>query len=204
MSDARDHWNDVYTARPANRASWHQERPSFSLELIAGVVGPEASVLDVGGGASKLVDSLLAIGHTTLGVLDVSGVALQNVRERLGSDADRVEWFEEDVREFRDRCRWDVWHDRAVFHFLTEPDDRGGYFEALASAVKPGGHVILSTFALDGPDRCSGLTVEKYDSEKITNTFGPGYELLHTRNEKHVTPSGGEQRFVYNVLRRRE
>jgi 2-polyprenyl-3-methyl-5-hydroxy-6-metoxy-1,4-benzoquinol methylase len=201
VNEKQEHWNRVYSARPANRMSWHQERPSLSLELIAGVAGPEDFIVDVGGGASLLVDSLIAAGYKNLGLVDISGVALSVVRERLGDDAECVRWFETEVGGFRDRQQWDVWHDRAVFHFLTSVDDRNAYRNSLESALKPGGHVVISTFAPDGPDKCSGLEVAKYDSDRLSECLGAKFELVDSRAEMHATPDGVEQSFNYNVLR---
>jgi SAM-dependent methyltransferase len=201
MTEKREHWNRVYSARAANRMSWHQERPSLSLELIATFAGPEDHIVDVGGGASLLVDSLISAGYKNLGLVDISGVALSAVRERLGDDAVHVRWFETDFRVFRDQQLWDVWHDRAVFHFLTNADDRNDYITSLENALKPGGHVVLATFAPDGPDKCSGLEVAKYDSDRLSESLGPKFELLDSRAEMHATPDGVEQSFIYSVLR---
>ena len=142
-------------------------------------------------------------GFKNLGVLDISGVALGKARERLGHVADSVKWFETDVAGFRDERRWDVWHDRAVFHFLTASEDRRAYGESLERNLKTGGHVVVSTFAPDGPDKCSGLEVQKYDSESIVGAFGSRFQLLDSRAEKHETPDGVSQNFVYSLLRYR-
>ncbi len=199
-----DHWNRVYGAKPTNRVSWYQDIPALSLKIIDSIAGHESRILDVGGGASTLVDSLLDSGFQSLGVLDVSVVGLRKSKERLADAYKSVEWFYVDVREFRDTQRWDVWHDRAVFHFLTAPEDQKAYMKSLDLALKPGGHVVIATFALDGPEKCSGLDVERYDSEKLRKTFGSAYELVDSRREVHLTPEGREQNFQYALLRRSE
>ena len=166
--DLESHWNRVYTTRAVDAVSWYQAQPKVSLELIAAADLPvDAPIIDVGGGASVLVDCLLAQGRSALSVLDVSAAALANSRARLGANAAKVQWIEADVREFEPSQRYALWHDRAVFHFLTEPGDRERYRAQLSSAVGSGGHVVIGTFAADGPTKCSGLPVQRYDAAAL-------------------------------------
>lgn len=192
------HWNHVYQTREPGDVSWYQHRPDLSLALIAASgVSKDAGVIDVGGGASVLVDCLLDDGYTHLAVLDVSGAALNHSRSRLGARAGTVEWFEADVTSFEPPHRFGLWHDRAVFHFLTGADDRRGYVATLHRTLQPGGTVVISTFALDGPAKCSGLDVVRYDEQAISAELGPEFQLQEVRRETHVTPWQSEQRFIY-------
>jgi len=194
----QEHWNEIYRIRGAHDVSWHQRRPDLSLELIAeSGVSKDAGIIDVGGGASTLVDSLLDAGYQRLAVLDISGEALALSRTRLGPRAAAVEWFEADVTTFQPSHRYGLWHDRAVFHFLTSTDDRSAYVAALRRALEPAGAVIISTFALDGPRKCSGLDVVRYDERSICAELGSQFMLLDVRRETHVTPRRSRQRFVY-------
>ena len=198
MSDLRGHWERVHRGSSEYEVSWFQQVPAISLELI-GACGlqPTAGILDVGGGTSRVVDSLLELGYHDITVLDVSQEALSTTRHRIGADRNEVQWLQQDVTEFDPSRQWDLWHDRAVFHFLTDPEERLQYREALAKAVPSGGHVIIATFAMTGPERCSGRFVMRYDTETMQAELGDRYELVETRSEQHVTPSGAEQDFTY-------
>lgn len=199
----KQHWENVYRNRAPSQVSWYQSEPSVSLQLIEACgAGPEDAIIDVGGGASVLVDRLLARGHEAVAVLDLSGAALATARERLGRGADRVEWYEADVTGFVAPHRYRIWHDRAVFHFLTEPDDRRRYAEVLRQTIPAGGCVIIASFALDGPTQCSGLDIERYDAEKLLAALGGGFELRDSVSESHLTPAGDRQRFQYFRLQR--
>ncbi len=203
-TDAQSHWNRVYTTKAADAVSWYQGQPRTSLELIASANLPaDAPIIDVGGGASALVDCLLAQGRTALSVLDICAAALANSRARLGVDASKVRWIESDVREFAPSQRYALWHDRAVFHFLTDRADRAAYLAVLRRSLEPRGHVVIATFALDGPARCSGLDVAHYDAPALHAQFGADFEMLESRRETHITPSGAEQRFTWVHLRLR-
>ena len=192
------HWNQVYQAKDPGDVSWYQRRPDMSLALIgASGLSKDAGVIDVGGGASVLVDCLLDDGYTHLAVLDVSGAALNHSRTRLGARAGTVEWFEADVTSFEPPHRFGLWHDRAVVHFLTDPDDRRGYVATLHRTLQPGGTVVISTFALDGPAKCSGLDVVRYDEQAMLAELGAEFELQEVRRETHITPWQSEQRFIY-------
>ena len=193
----KQHWEAAYQDGPGD-VSWFQVRPSVSLELIAAAGIPlDGGIIDVGGGASTLADSLLDAGYSRVGVLDVSASALGYARARLGERAARVEWFEADVTTFAPPHRFNLWHDRAVFHFLTSPSDRRSYVSALKRTLDPGGHVIISTFALDGPPKCSGLEIVRYDEASIIAELGVDFRLIETRRETHTTPWNTEQRFIY-------
>ena len=196
--DRQVYWNQIYQTKGSQDVSWYQRRPDLSLALIAASgVGKDACIIDVGGGASTLVDFLLDDGYTRLAVLDLSGVALSLSRTRLGARADRVEWFEADVTSFLPPHRFDLWHDRAVFHFLTAAEDRRSYVATLRRTLHPGGTVVLSTFALDGPPQCSGLDVMQYDEPSILAELGAEFQLQEVRRETHVTPWQSEQQFIY-------
>ena len=194
----QEYWNQVYQTKGSQDVSWHQRRPDLSLALIAAsCVGKDAGIIDVGGGASTLVDFLLDVGHTRLAVLDLSGVALSHSRTRLGARADGVEWFEADVTLFQPPHYFELWHDRAVFHFLTAAEDRRRYVATLRRTLHPGGTVVLSTFALDGPPQCSGLDVMQYDESSILAELGAEFQLQEVCRETHVTPWQSEQHFIY-------
>lgn len=198
-----DHWNGVWDGADPDRVSWFEPRPEESLRLIeAAEVGPDAGIIDVGGGASLLVRQLLDAGYTDLTVLDISAGALAAGRERLGSSASEVEWIRVDVCEFNPPRTWDVWHDRAVFHFLIRAEDRAAYLETLDRALAPDGQVVLATFGPEGPARCSGLDVRRYSAESLADELGAGFQLDDSSLQEHVTPAGGMQQFLYARFRR--
>lgn len=201
---SRQHWENVYSTRATDAVSWYQAHANLSVDLIQATgVGRDASIIDVGGGASTLVDDLLAAGHTDLSVLDLSAAALSAARKRLGSRASGVQWIEADItRANLPANRFDVWHDRAVFHFLTAAEDRAAYVQAVLHSVKPGGHVIVATFAEDGPNQCSGLPVMRYCANELHGEFGEAFTLLRHEKEAHHTPSGTVQQFVYCYCRK--
>jgi trans-aconitate methyltransferase len=201
--DRRGHWETVYQTKAETDVSWFQENPAISLELIEmlGVV-PQTSVIDVGGGASRLVDVLLDRGFDALTVLDISEPALAATKARLGKRADHVHWVAADVTQWEPKETYGLWHDRAAFHFLTEAADRAAYAERVARAVPPGGHVIIATFAPDGPERCSGLPVHRHDAASISACLGEAFSLVDTRRHDHRTPGGSVQRFQFSSFRR--
>lgn len=197
--ESKSHWERVYASRRADAVSWYQPHAACSLELI-GRVAPErdARVIDVGGGASTLVDDLLAGGSWQVTVLDISVAALQVARRRLGAAADRVRWIDADITKVQlEPAAYDVWHDRAVFHFLTDPADRAAYVAQVRRAVRPGGHVIVAAFGPNGPQQCSGLPVMRYGPGELHAQFGGEFELLEHVAEQHRTPAGAIQQFVY-------
>lgn len=193
------HWESVYSSKAANALSWYQPHASVSLELIRHVtLDRPASLIDVGGGASTLVDDLLELEFAEVSVLDISEAALNASRRRLRERAARVRWLQGDITTLAlPAAAYDIWHDRAVFHFLTDPDQRAAYVAQVRRAVRPAGHVIVATFAPDGPAQCSGLPVVRYAPEALQAQFGGAFELIEHRREEHLTPSGAVQRFVY-------
>jgi SAM-dependent methyltransferase len=201
---SKAHWENVYTTKSTDAVSWFQEHANLSLDLIKATgAGRDAAIIDVGGGASTLADDLLAEGYTDLSVLDLSGAALQAARSRLGTREHLVHWIEADITQADlSPGRYDIWHDRAVFHFLTDPADRAAYVRTVLRSVKPGGHVIVATFAEDGPQQCSGLPVMRYGANELHDEFGAAFTLLKHQKEAHHTPFGTVQQFVYCYCRR--
>lgn len=178
--------------------SWFQTRPALSLELIANCgADSSAAIIDIGGGASLLVDYLLQRGHTDITVLDISAAALQKSKHRLGADAAKVCWIESDITHFTPGRQYAVWHDRAVFHFLTEAEDRRRYVDTLKNALAAGGHLVLAAFALGGPEQCSGLPIIQYNAGKLLGELGPGFRLVEESAEEHITPVQQVQKFAY-------
>lgn len=204
MGGTRSHWEDVYAAKSERAVSWYQLHPVRSLELIdAASPDRTASVIDVGGGASTLVDDLLARGFADLTVLDIADAAMARARQRLGKSADRVRWIAADITQWRPDRTWDIWHDRAVFHFLTAREQQDAYVATLAAATHQGATVIVATFALDGPEKCSGLPVQRYGPAELAERLGSSFTMVSSAREVHRTPSGAEQAFSYGVFRRR-
>ncbi|MDE2073830.1 MAG: class I SAM-dependent methyltransferase [Alphaproteobacteria bacterium] len=202
MSDDRQtHWENVYLAKADRDVSWYEGSPTLSLQLMADAgVSSDAVVVEVGGGASQLVDHLIAMGQAHVTVLDLSAAALGRARSRLGKK-DRVNWVVSDITKWNPARRYDVWHDRAAFHFLTEPADQSAYLEVLRAALRPGGIVIIGTFAPDGPEKCSGLPVARQDAESLQALLGDDFRLLMSRRHEHHTPSGSVQKFHFGVFR---
>lgn len=203
--NAKAHWEGIYSAKPATEVSWYQLHPQLSLELIRRAAGGDlaAAIIDVGGGASTLVDHLLDEGFINLTVLDLSSRALKKTQTRLGERAGRVAWIEADATTANlPAHHFDIWHDRAVFHFLTVAHDRQRYVDTVSRAVEPGGTVIVATFADDGPERCSGLQVARYRPTELHGEFGSEFHLLEHYRETHHTPFGTEQKFVYCLCKR--
>jgi SAM-dependent methyltransferase len=197
--DVKSHWERVYRTKQPNEVSWYQPHLDISLRLIEEAApNRDAQIVDVGGGEATLVDDLLARGYHHLSVLDVSSTALDVAKARLGERADKVSWLCGDVTTFAfARHQYDMWHDRAVFHFLTDSDDRAAYVRQVANAVKPGGHAIVATFGPEGPTQCSGLNVVRYDPESLHSEFGPRFCLVRHLAELHRTPAGSIQQFTY-------
>ncbi len=196
---SKEHWEKVYATKASDTVSWFQEHADLSLDLIRSThAGHDAAIIDVGGGASTLVDDLVADGYTDLTVLDLSAAALATARKRLGAQESKVSWIDADITQVElPANRYDIWHDRAVFHFLTDPADRAAYVQTVLRSVKPGGHVIVAAFAEDGPLQCSGLPVMRYRPGELHQQFGEPFQLLSHRKEQHHTPSGAVQSFVY-------
>ena len=201
---SKQHWEQVYKTKGATSVSWYQEHAQQSLERIRQTgVQRGAGIIDVGGGASTLVDDLLADGYSNLSVLDLSEAALAAAKQRLGARAQQVSWLVGDITQVNlPRHAYAVWHDRAVFHFLTTAEEREAYVRAVLRAVRPGGHVIVATFAEDGPERCSGLPVVRYSADGLHAQFGAPFTLLRHEREEHHTPAGAVQKFIYCMCRK--
>lgn len=195
-----EYWDKRYVDVGDTQVSWFQDTPESSLALIQQVAAPPASVADVGGGASRLVDHLLERGYHDITVVDLSQEALASSLERVG-DAP-VTWIQSDVREWQPARTFDVWHDRAAYHFLTDPDEQQQYWSLVRESVPHGGHVVIATFAEDGPEFCSGLPVQRYSAAELTEAMGDGFTVQQSHREEHVTPSGGTQSFVWLVAER--
>lgn len=202
-TDRETHWENVYTTKDEAKLSWFQEAPAPSLELL-GLTGakPSSAVIDIGGGASRLVDSLLAQDFENVTVLDLSAAALASTRARLGGKGNRVKWIVADATEWQPSEIYDVWHDRAAFHFLTAEKEQNAYIQRLKRALRVGGHVIIGTFALDGPEKCSGLPVARYSAESLAALLGTDFALVDSRRNEHSTPWGAVQKFQFSTFRR--
>lgn len=201
--DRKKHWEAVYTRRLARETSWHQEDPRLSLSLLKNAaIKTDAAVIDVGGGASLLVDRLLRLGYRDLTVLDISAAALEQAQKRLGKESELVTWVEADVTDFSPDRRYDLWHDRAAFHFLTALEDRQKYLLAMRRALELGGQAIIAAFAPDGPEKCSGLEVVRYDRQSLQAVLGERFVCLEEERDEHVTPGGGQQMFGFYRFRK--
>ena len=196
------HWDAVWERRAPDDVTWFQPHPATSLRLITQVSGFDSGILDVGGGASRLVDHLLDAGYTDVTVLDIAAGGLAAAQQRLGSSAARVKWLVGDVGSVTFDRTFDVWHDRAVFHFLVEPDHRSRYLASLHRALPVDGHLVLATFGPEGPEQCSGLPVRRYGVDSMRETIGDDFDLLAHELEQHVAPSGITQQFLYALFRR--
>ncbi|MBT6094712.1 MAG: class I SAM-dependent methyltransferase [Rhodospirillaceae bacterium] len=197
------HWDKVYAEKSGEAVSWYQREPALSLALIRSVAPQsDARIIDIGGGASTLVDHLRAGGYQDVSVLDIAASALAKARGRLGRDAGTVNWYVSDATKWTPPHRFDVWHDRAVFHFLTAVADRRAYKTVLLRALEPGGHAVITTFAMDGPEKCSGLPVVRYDAARLRDELGSALSMVDQRDEQHVTPGGMTQAFSFFLLRR--
>jgi SAM-dependent methyltransferase len=203
--DPRSHWEEVYLEKDEGDLSWHQDDPARSLALVTSLCPRGGAVLDVGGGSSLLASKLVAAGLDVT-VLDLSDAALRRAQERSGADAAKVRWVVGDVcgPSWPVPGPFDVWHDRAVFHFLSDPEDRRTYVRRARESLRPGGHAVVATFAPDGPERCSGLPVQRYDGDALAAAFAPDLTLVEASREVHTTPWGSAQPFTYVVLRRGE
>ena len=200
---SRHHWDAIYRTKTPNEVSWYQAEPARSLDLIRRTTPAlDAAILDVGGGASTLVDGLLEAGYRAVTVLDIAPAGLTPARERLGARAARAKWVAGDILTVPlPLSAFDVWHDRAVFHFLTLPGARAQYVAQVRRAVRPGGHIIVASFAPDGPTRCSGLEVVRYSPDALHAEFGAGFTLVDSVREDHRTPAGSTQAFMYCLCR---
>ena len=196
--DRKLHWDNTYASKPPEEVSWFQLEPTISFDLITKEsLSTDAAIIDVGGGTSPLSQLLFDAGYKKLTVLDISAIALTHAQDSFGELANKVEWIESDITEFNPPHSYCVWHDRAVFHFLTEAEDRAKYIEILNNSLTVGGYLVLAAFAIGGPDKCSGLDIMQYDLETLSQELGDSYRLLEQRSELHITPDGGEQQFNY-------
>lgn len=201
--DVRSHWENVYRTKGQRGVSWFEESPEISLDLIHATGSKtDASIIDIGGGASRLADALLDEGFEAITVLDLSDEALAISKARLGARSAKVRWIAADVTIWEPSQTYDVWHDRAAFHFLTGEKDRDAYAKRILRALRPGGHVIIGTFALNGPERCSELPVVRHNAASLGQMLGPSFELVETRYHDHQTPMGVTQRFQFSHFQR--
>lgn len=198
-SDRQAHWENVYRTKAENEVSWFQETPAISLEMIeAAGVDTDSAIIDVGGGSSRLVDSLVGRGYRNVTVLDLSEAALTVAKTRLGGNARAVEWIVADATRWKPVGTFDLWHDRAAFHFLTEDRDRSAYISRLKEALRTGGTAIIASFSLEGPEKCSGLPVQRYAATSLGEVLGSAFRLVETRDHEHHTPWGSVQRFQFS------
>jgi SAM-dependent methyltransferase len=201
-SERQDHWENVYKTKGETEVSWFQETPAPTLELLA-LIGATSrtAVIDVGGGASRLVDSLVSRGYEDITVLDLSQAALAAAKARIADKANRVQWIAADVTTWEPSRTYGVWHDRAAFHFLIGAADQTAYLDRLRRALRRGGYAIIGTFALDGPQMCSGLPVARWDAQGLGALLGPDFVLVDARPHEHATPRGAKQRFQFSTFR---
>jgi trans-aconitate methyltransferase len=200
----KNHWETVYVTKDENEVSWFQDDPAPSLALIEQLhPGPDSEIIDIGCGASRLIDGLMERGFRRLTALDISAAALDLATLRIGRRASEVRWIVADVTEWEPPRRFDIWHDRAAFHFLVEEADRAAYIARLKEALVPGGYAIIATFAADGPDKCSGLPVHRYDAAGLATELGAEFTLVESRSHDHVTPWNSRQSFQFSIFRKK-
>ena len=203
MAESQDHWAKVYREKEPSAVSWYQPEPAPSLRALDRLGADSSSpFIDIGGGASNLVDALLMRGWQDVTVVDIAAPALEAAKLRLGEEAEKVHWEVADITDWQPSRRYGVWHDRAVFHFLTKPEQRAAYRQALLSGTEPSGLIIMATFALDGPEKCSGLPVQRYDPSTLAAELGSEFQLLEAWHEEHVTPWDAAQSFNWCAFRR--
>ena len=198
-----NHWQKVYDTKSDNEVSWYQDKPVVSLELIESLdIDKNAKIIDVGGGNSNLIAELQKRNFNNLSLLDISENALRRSREKLKENGDKIDWIASDILDFEPKLKYNIWHDRATFHFLTNDDDIQKYIDILNSSVENDGYFILATFSETGPLKCSGLEIKQYSGDKLENLFGKYFRLLKSFNQVHQTPFGTEQNFIYNLFQR--
>lgn len=203
MENKKDHWNKVYETKKPTEVSWYEPMPEVSLTYITDCkLEKDAAIIDIGGGDSFLAEFLLAQGFTDITVVDISEKAIERAKERLGEKADEVNWIVADVSKFQPERQYDLWHDRAVFHFLTEESQIENYLLNAKEAVKPGGFVVMGTFSENGPTKCSGLEIKQYSISQMQELFSEGFSTLSCKNIDHQTPSGGIQNFTFCSFRK--
>lgn len=201
----KDHWNNIYATKAVDAVSWYQNVPAVSLDIIKSLSLEKSSpIIDIGGGASNLVDHLVKLGFNNLTVLDIAENALSLSKKRLEDAANSVHWIASDITQAHFKSnQFKLWHDRAVFHFLTRAEDRKAYIEHLNHALDADGFALIATFALDGPEKCSGLEIVRYSPKSLSETLGSDFELVRSISENHQTPAGNQQAFVYCLLKKR-
>lgn len=200
---SKEHWEKIYSEKLPQEVSWYQSEPTISLQIIENIGDRNSRIIDVGAGESVLVDNLIDLGYLNISVLDISAKAIDLVKQRLKEKAKNIEWYEQDITQFIPLHTYDIWHDRAVFHFLTNQESRNAYIDVVKNSTKKESYVIIATFSKDGPQKCSGLDIVQYDDSTIQKEFGNQFELLASQTEKHMTPAGNEQQFIYFLFRRR-
>ena len=203
MSNQKEHWENIYKTKDHKKVGWYQESPAISLKLLSKInATPEQSIIDVGCGASLLVDNLISQGYSNITLLDLSEAALVSIKSRLGEKGNTPQYFSKDITsETKFNNQFDIWHDRAVFHFLTDSKDRKAYMNNLEQNLRVSGHAIIGTFSLDGPNKCSGLDVVQYDAAKMKLELTNSLELLDTAISTHIMPSGNEQKYMYFIIK---
>jgi trans-aconitate methyltransferase len=202
-NEQKSHWENIYTTRTPEKFSWTQEQPSPSIEWILDIVPDKsAGIIDVGAGTSRLVDYLLDAGYVNPAVLDISSKALSQAQERLGDLSAQIEWIEADVTMFSGSRTFMLWHDRAVFHFLIEPESRKQYLISLQKSLRPNGYAIIATFSTTGPKQCSGMDVMQFDETSLATEMGSAFQLERSLQKKHTTPWGSNQDFIYCLFKR--
>ncbi|MUP47240.1 class I SAM-dependent methyltransferase [Gramella sp. BOM4] len=204
MKDLKSHWNDIYGKKEFEETSWYQARPESSLNLIESLaLSKDAEIIDIGGGNSFLVDNLLKLDYSNISVLDISELAMKKAQYRLGSKADAVNWIASDVTTFKSDKKFELWHDRAAFHFLTEDAQVEKYFEKLNSYLKPGGYLILATFSDKGPTKCSGIEIRQYSTKDLKEMLESEFEVISLQNLDHSTPWDATQNFSFGLFRKK-
>ena len=199
----KKHWENVYDTKGDREVSWYQETPTTSLDLIAFLnLDKDAFIIDIGGGNSNLSTVLLKQGYTNLSILDISTTSLERTKAKLGQDAGKIDWIVSDILDFKPKLQYDLWHDRATFHFFTSEHDIAKYVDLVNYAVKKGGYMIIATFSTSGPKKCSGLNITQYSEEKLKAIFNNGFELIKAFEEVHQTPFNTEQNFIYTLFRK--
>lgn len=201
-TNSATHWNGIYESKTADQTSWYERVPSVSRDMIESHTSPTDSIIDVGAGSSFLADTLLSDGYSDLTVLDVSSAALQTVKDRFIAAPIAPEFIVTDITRWQPARSYHLWHDRAVFHFMVTDEMRSGYRAAMTAAVTPGGHAIIGTFALDGPEQCSGISVVRYSAAALAEQFADSFDLIDSATQMHSTPWGVDQRFVWVTMRR--
>ncbi len=201
--DTKEHWEDVWTRKKSNEVSWYQKEPKASLEMVLSTnPDKDVSIIDVGGGDSKLVDKLLELDFKNITILDISAKALERAKRRLGQKADKIKWIKCDIMKFDSKEKYDIWHDRALLHFLTSKEDIQNYVKLIRKYVKDGGYLIISSFSTKGPMMCSGLDTRQYSEDSMKKLFSDGFEHIKSFENEHLTPRKTSQMFIYNVFRK--